>query len=366
MPLIQFIMTANRLFSALQLGPLTLPSRIVMSPMTRNRSIGNVPDELVATYYRQRASAGLIVTEGTSPSPNGLGYARIPGLFSDAQVAGWKKVTTAVHAAGGRIFVQLMHTGRIGHPLNLPPGARILAPSAIAAPGTMFTDAQGPQPFPVPEAMTGADVADAIREFADASTRAIEAGFDGVELHGANGYLIEQFLNAASNERTDPWGGSVENRVRFALAVANAVGAAIGPERVGIRLSPYGVFNGSAPDAKTDDVYRALAVGLDKRKIAYVHLVDHSSMGAPKPKPELFDEIRRSFHGVIIRAGGFDAASAEATLQQEQGDLVAFGRPFLANPNLPDRLRDGGALAVPDQATFYTPGPKGYTDYPAL
>ncbi len=357
-------MAHERLFSTFPLGPLTLPSRIVMSPMTRSRSIGNVPDELVATYYRQRASAGLIVTEGTSPSPNGLGYARIPGIYSEAQVAGWKKVTDAVHAAKGRIFVQVMHTGRVGHAHNLPEGARILGPSAVAAPGEMYTDAAGPQPFAAPVAMTDDDIAEAIREYGDAATNAAKAGFDGIELHGANGYLIEQFLNTASNARTDPWGGSVENRIRFALAVVDVSIAAIGSARVGIRLSPYGVFNGSQPDPHTDDVYRMLASELGKRKLAYVHLVDHSSMGAPKPKPEIFDDIRRIFKGAIIRGGGFDAASAELFLEEGKADLIAFGRPFIANPSLPSKLRSGAPLATPDPNTFYTPGPKGYTDYP--
>ena len=328
--------------------------------------MGNVPDELVASYYRQRASAGLIITEGTSPSPNGLGYARIPGIYSDAQVTGWKHVTSAVHAAGGRIFVQLMHCGRVGHPENLPAGARLLGPSAIAAPGSMFTDAKGPLPHPVPEAMTERDIEEAIAEYGTAAKNALAAGFDGVEIHGANGYLVEQFLSTSSNARTDAWGGSVQNRIRFALAVVDAVAAAIGAGRTGIRLSPYGVFNGSAPDAETDDVYRALATELGKRKIAYVHLVDHSSMGAPKPKPELFDDIRRLFAGPVILAGGFDsAASANEALLAKKADLIGFARTFLANPNLPEKLRSGAKLTAPDQATFYTPGPKGYTDYPA-
>ena len=358
-------MPEDTLFSSFKLGPLTLPSRIVMSPMTRSRSIGNVPDDLVATYYGQRASAGLIVTEGTSPSPNGLGYARIPGLYSDEQVAGWKKVTETVHQKGGRIFVQLMHTGRVTHPKNLPQGGRVLGPSAIAAPGEMFTDEDGTQPFPVPEVMTDADIAAAVKEYGTSSAQAIKAGFDGVELHGANGYLIEQFLNTASNTRTDSWGGSVPNRIRFALATVDAAIAAIGAERLGIRLSPYGVFNGSQPDAETDVLYTTLAAELDKRHLAYVHLIDHSSMGAPKPKPELFDAIRRGFKGAVIRAGGFDAvAPAEAMLKEGKADLIGFGRTFLANPTLPEKLREGAPLTPPDMSTFYTPGPKGYTDYP--
>ena len=334
--------------------------------MTRSRSPGNVPDDLVAEYYGQRAGAGLIVTEGTSPSPNGLGYARIPGLYSDAQVEGWKKTTKAVHDRGGKIFVQLMHTGRVGVKQNLPPGGRVLGPSAIAAPGEMWTDAEGQQAFVAPEAMTTADIEEAIRELGASAARAKEAGFDGVELHGANGYLIEQFLNVASNTRTDAYGGSVENRIRFAVAAVDAVVAAIGAGRTGIRISPYGVFNGSTSDPDTDAVYVALATALDARKIAYLHFVDHSSMGAPPPKPELYAELRKVFGGAVILAGGFTTAdAAEKALADKRGDLVAFGRTFLANPTLPEKLRSGAKLNEPDMPTFYTPGPRGYTDYPA-
>jgi N-ethylmaleimide reductase len=359
-------MPESPLFTTFKLGPITLSSRIVMSPMTRSRSPGNVPGDLVATYYGQRASAGLIITEGTSPSPNGVGYARIPGAWSEAQVEGWKKTTRAVHDGKGHIFLQLMHTGRVTHPDNLPAGARIVAPSAIAAPGEMWTDKSGGmQKFPVPEAMTEADIQEAIKEYGTATANAIKAGFDGVELHGANGYLIEQFLNVASNQRTDKWGGSVENRIRFALAVADAAIAAAGSEKVGIRLSPYGVFNGSTSDPQTDEVYKALATELGKRKLAYIHTLDHSAMGAPKPKAEIFQIIRDAFKGTIIRAGGFDRAGAEAVLKENQAELIAFGRPFLSNPNLPKKLKDGSKLHDPDMSKAYTPGPDGYIDYPA-
>src|SRR5688572_23958852 len=233
----------SKLFSPLRLGNLYLANRIVMAPMTRSRAINNVPNDLLTEYYSQRASAGLIVTEGTSPSPNGLGYARIPGLFSAEQVRGWRQVTDRVHRAGGRIFVQLMHTGRVGHPANLPEGGRLLAPSAVQLDGTMYTDSLGPQPHPVPEEITEAAIERRLEEIVAASRNAIEAGFDGVELHGANGYLIDQFLNTGSNQRTDRWGGSVDGRIRFAVEVATRVAAAIGPDRVGIRVSPYGAFN---------------------------------------------------------------------------------------------------------------------------
>jgi N-ethylmaleimide reductase len=355
----------NPLFTPAQLGPVDLKNRVVMSPMTRSRAIGNVPNELMATYYRQRSGAGLIITEGTSPSPNGLGYARIPGLFNEAQVAGWKTVTNAIHDAGGKVFVQLMHTGRVSHPLNLPKGARVLAPSAIAASGEMWTDQSGQQPFPTPEAMTEEDIAHTIEEFAASSRLALQAGFDGVELHGANGYLIEQFLNTASNQRTDRWGGSVENRIRFAEAVAKASVDAIGADRVGIRLSPYGTFNGSTADAQTDELYLQLAERLSALGLAYIHIVDHSSMGAPPVSSELKAKLRAAFKGKYILSGGYDAAHASADLEMQRGDLVAFGRPFISNPDLVEKMRTRAALQAPDPSTFYTPGEKGYTDYAA-
>ena len=352
------------LYTPVTLADLELKNRVVMAPMTRSRAIGNVPNALMATYYAQRGEAGLIVTEGTTPSPDGLGYTRIPGLFNAAHVAGWRLVTDAVHAQGSRIFVQLMHTGRVGHPNNLPPGARILAPSAVAAAGTMYTDQEGPQPHPVPIEMNEADIAHAIDEFADSAALAIEAGFDGVELHAANGYLIEQFLNTATNHRSDAWGGSIEGRTRFALAVAGRVVERIGAGRVGVRLSPYGVFGGMQADAATDAVYLHLVGGLAQLGVAYLHLIDHSSMGAPPVPQELTRAIRAGFPGRVILSGGYDAARAEADLAAGRGDLVAFGRPFIANPHLVSRMRAGLPLAQPDFATFYTPDERGYTDYP--
>ncbi len=355
-------MTAT-LFTSVSLGKLHLKNRIVMSPMTRSRAIGNVPNELMEKYYKLRADAGLIITEGTSPSPNGLGYARIPGVFSDEQVQGWKRVNDGVHAAGGKIFVQLMHTGRVSHPANLPAGAKLIAPSAIAAPGEMWTDSQSMQPHPIPAEMTEVDIAQAIDDYANASRCAIEAGFDGVELHAANGYLIDQFLNTASNQRTDKWGGSVENRIRFAVEVAKASAAAIGAERIGMRISPYGVFNGMTPDTKMDALYLRLVEELNAVGLVYIHIVDHSSMGAPEVSPELKAKIRANFKGKYILSGGYDAVRANADLDAQKGDLVAFGRPFISNPDLVQKLQSGAALAAPDFSTFYTPGDKGYTDY---
>ena len=359
-------MTGTSLFAPTALGSLPLRNRIVMAPMTRSRAVdANIPNDLMAEYYGQRAGAGLIVTEGTSPSPNGTGYPRIPGIWSQAQVAGWRKVTEAVHAHGGRIFVQLMHTGRVGHPLNLPAGAELLAPSAVAAEGEMYTDAKGLQPHPAPRAMTDTEVHAAIQEYVHASRNAIAAGFDGVELHGANGYLVEQFLSPQTNQRNDAWGGSVERRQRFALEVASAVAAAIGGERVGIRLSPFGVNAGMKPYPEIEETYTTLVPRLAAAGVQYVHIVDHSAMGAPAVPEELKRALRRAWPRTFILAGGFDRTTAEAALNEGRGDLIAFGRQFLANPDLVARLERGLPLNAPDFATFYTPGPKGYTDYPA-
>ena len=357
----------SKLFSPYYLGSISLKNRIVMAPMTRSRCIGNVPGELVAEYYRQRAEAGLIVTEGTSPAPDGLGYPRIPGIFTPAQIDGWKQATDAVHRAGSKIFVQLMHTGRVGHPLNLGEGTVVKAPSAVAVGGEMYTDQEGPQPHPVPVEMTEADIRAVIEAFAGAAANAVEkAGFDGVELHGANGYLIDQFLNTAANRRADRWGGTVENRARFALEVVAAVVQRIGKERVGIRLSPYGAFNDMSPDAEMDALYLYLAERLSEMGIAYIHVVDHSSLGAPVPNASLISGMREKFANTFILSGGYDAERAEMDLERHRGDLVAFGRPFIANPNLPTAFRKNASLNQPNFDLFYTPGPEGYVDYPPV
>ena len=354
------------LFSETTLGPLTLQNRLVMAPLTRSRATGNIPNALIAEYYAQRASLGLIIAEGTSPSPNGLGYPRIPGVFSDAQVAGWKLVTDAVHAKGAKMFLQIMHCGRVAHPLNLPAGARVLAPSAVAAPGEMYTDAEGMKPHPVPQAMTEADIKAAIAEYAAAAKNAVAAGFDGVELHAANGYLLEQFIRPNTNQRTDAYGGSIENRARFVLEVVDAAIAAIGKDKVGIRLSPYGVFNDMPVYDGMDADYTYLAQQLDARGLVYVHLVDHSTMGAPPVPDAIKAMFRKTFKRTLILSGGYDAARAESDLAAGKCDLIAVGRPILANPDLLARWKAGAALNAPDMDTFYTPGAKGYTDYPAL
>ena len=354
------------LFSKAALGPLTLQNHLVMAPLTRSRATGNIPNDLMAEYYGQRASVGLIVTEGTSPSPNGLGYARIPGIFSAEQIAGWKKVADAVHAKGAKIFVQLMHTGRIGHQLNLPAGAKVLAPSGVAAAGEMYTDAEGMKPHPVPAAMTEADIKATIAEYVQAAKNAGAAGLDGVELHAANGYLLEQFIRPNSNVRTDQYGGSIENRARIVIEIAQATIAAIGKDKVGMRLSPFGAFNDMALYPELEADYTYLAGKLNEVGLVYVHLVDHSSMGAPAVPDSIKATFRKLFKGTLILSGGYDAARAEADLAAGKCDLVAFGKPVLANPDLVTRWQKGAALNPPDMGTFYTPGPKGYTDYPAL
>ncbi|MEO6917130.1 MAG: alkene reductase [Chitinophagaceae bacterium] len=357
-------MKDSKLFEATKVGNTTLRNRIVMAPMTRCRAIGNIPNALMAKYYGQRSDAGLIITEGTSPSPNGLGYARIPGLFNEEQVQGWKLVTSAVHGNDGKIFVQLMHTGRISHPLNMPKGAVILAPSAIKAAGKMWTDSQQMQDHPVPKEMTADDIVHAKNEFASSAMHAITAHFDGVELHGANGYLLEQFLSPASNTRTDNYGGTIENRCRFVIEVVTAVAAAIGKEKTGIRLSPYGVAGDMSPYPEIDATYDYLSKQLNNLDIAYLHLVDHSSMGAPAVPVEIKNLIRSNFSNSLILCGGNDRERAEAAIESGLADLVAFGRPFINNPDLVERLANNWPLSTDlHMDLFYTADEKGYTEY---
>ena len=358
-------MPTNKLFSPGKVGSIELKNRIVMAPMTRCRALGNIPNELMATYYRQRSGAGLIITEGTSPSPNGLGYARIPGIFNHQQVEGWKLVTSAVHQAGSKIVVQLMHTGRISHSLNMGEGARILAPSAVKAGGQMWTDAKQMQDFPVPAAMTADDLIYTKGEFVVAAKNAVTAGFDGVELHSANGYLLEQFLSPVSNVREDNYGGSIENRCRFVLEVVAAVAEAIGKEITGIRLSPYGVASDMPPYPEIEATYEYLAEEINKLGIAYIHLVDHSAMGAPEVPLKIKKEIGTIFKNTLILAGGYDKQRAEADIENGLGDLIAFGRPFINNPDLVDRMQHDWPLsATLNMDEFYSADEKGYTDYP--
>ena len=358
-------MNTYKIFSPIEIGSVELINHIVMAPMTRCRANGNIPTELMAEYYKQRASAGLIITEGTSPSPNGLGYARIPGIYSTKQVEGWKKTTAAVHDAGGKIFVQFMHTGRISHRLNMPAGAQIIAPSAVKASGQMWTDLQKMQDFPVPKEMSAEDLVQTTAQFVAASKNAVEAGFDGVELHAANGYLLEQFLSPVSNIRKDKYGGSIENRSRFVLEIVAAVADEIGSRKTGIRLSPYGVASDMPLYPEIDATYNYLSYHLNKLGIVYIHIVDHSAMGAPEVPLKIKNLIRNNFKNDIILSGAYDKERAEKDIQSGLGDLIAFGRPFINNPDLVERLKNNWPLSQDlHMDLFYTADAKGYTDYP--
>lgn len=347
------------LFSSYRLGDLELKNRTVLAPMTRSRALdGNVPNPLAETYYAQRAGAGLIVTEATQVTPMGQGYIRTPGIHSEAQIAGWKKITEAVHKAGGKIFLQLWHVGRISHP-DFHGGALPVAPSAIDPATDVYTP-KGPTKTVTPRALETTEIAGVVAEFKKGAENAKTAGFDGVEIHGANGYLLDQFTRDGTNKRTDAYGGSVENRARFPLEVADAVISVWGKERVGYRVSPNGVFN-SMSDSNPEATFSYLTGQLSQRGIGYLHVVDPLS-DAKRISPLL----RGKFAGTYIVNGGFDADAAEKALIGKEADLVAFGVPFLANPDLPVRYRKKAALNVPDQNTFYQGEAKGYTDYPAL
>ena len=360
-------MKTSTLFEPKKIGSISLSNSIVMAPMTRSRAIGNVPNDLMATYYGQRADAGLIITEGTSPSPNGLGYARIPGIFSKEQVEGWKKITKAVHDKGGKIVIQLMHTGRISHPLNMPEGTTILSPSAVKPAGQMWTDAQQMQDYPIPKAMTVEEILQTKEEFVTAAKNAIEAGFDGVELHGANGYLLEQFISPHTNMRGDEYGGGIDRRCKFVLDVVKGVADAIGKDKTGIRLSPYGVASDMPHYPDIDITYEYLASALNDLGIAYIHLVDHSAMGAPAVPVTIKEKMRALFNNAIILCGGFDKAAGEKAIEDGLTNVAAFGRPFINNPDLVERFKNDQPLS--DQLNvdaFYSADEKGYTDYPVF
>lgn len=358
-------MKTYKLFTSIKVGDTELNNRVVMAPLTRCRAIGNIPNDIMATYYQQRAMAGLIITEGTSPSPNGLGYARIPGIFNEEQIAGWKKVTTAVREHGGKIFLQIMHTGRISHIFNMQKDTEIIAPSAVKAEGQMWTDTKGLQDYPVPKAMTYDDIISTQEEYVTAAKNAIEAGFDGVELHGANGYLLEEFLSPITNVRTDKYDMNIENRCRFVLDVVEGVALAIGKNKTGIRLSPYGIAGDMASYPEIDLTYDYLSKELNKLGIAYIHLVDHSAMGAPTVPAEIKKLIRHNFKNTIILCGGYDKESAEADLQSGLCDMIAFGRPFINNPDLVERLENNYELSQNLKTEFfYSADEKGYIDYP--
>lgn len=360
-------MSQDTLFTPVQLGALRLPHRVLMAPLTRCRAEpGNVPGPLMAEYYCQRASAGLIIAEATAVTPRGFGYPNTPGIFTEAQVAGWRRVTDAVHAAGGRIVLQLWHVGRVSHPFYQPNGELPVAPSAIAPKGKVWAGT-GMADYVTPRALETAEIPGIIADYVHGAKCAKGAGFDGVEIHAANGYLIDQFLRSGSNQRADGYGGSVENRIRLAVEVTEAVAKVWGADRVGIRLSPGGVFNDMS-DADPLATFGGLLRRLDPMGLAYAHItrvtaqdIAHGAKAGVGPR-----ELRPHYRGRIVSAGGFDRPQAEQALREGWADALAFGVPFLANPDLPERLRRNAPLNTPDEGTFYASGPKGYTDYPAL
>ncbi|MCE2509824.1 MAG: alkene reductase [Alphaproteobacteria bacterium] len=353
----------SHLFTPVRLGPLALPHRAVMAPMTRNRAgPGNVPQDLNVTYYRQRAKGALILTEATQISPQGVGYPATPGIHSAEQVAGWQRVTDAVHEEGGWIFLQLWHVGRISHPSLQPDGALPVAPSAIRPAGEAMTY-EGLQPFVTPRELVTEEIPGLLAQFETAARNAHRAGFDGVEIHAANGYLLDQFLRDGTNRRTDRYGGSLMNRARLLHDVVEAVAGVWGADRVGVRLSPLNAFN-DMQDSAPETTFPAVASMLGRQKLAYLHVVEVSLVGDVPP----FDwpAMREAFGGLYMANGGYDGPKAEAAIAEGRADLVSFARPFLANPDLVHRLETGAALNEPDPATFYGGDAKGYTDYPTL
>ena len=353
-------------FTPFLLGSLELNNRLVMAPLTRNRAgPGNVPQPINATYYRQRASAGLIITEATQISPQGVGYPGTPGIHSAEQVVGWRKVTGAVHQAGGRIFLQLWHVGRISHP-SLQPGLGLpVAPSAIRPAGEAFTY-EGLKPFVTPRALQTHEIPGIVADFRTAAANALQAGFDGVEIHAANGYLLDQFLRDGTNRRSDAYGGSVERRGRLLLEVTDAVAAVWGADRVGVRLSPVNAFNDIA-DSDPQRTFTHVARQLGRLGLAYLHVVERASEEATEQERRFdFGALRAAFGGPYIANGGYDKARAEAAVADGRADLVAVGKLFLANPDLPERWRSDAPLNEPDPATFYGGTERGYTDYPTL
>lgn len=348
------------IWDEVRIGRLTLPHRFAMAPMTRSRAQPDgTPGPLAAEYYAQRASLGLLISEGTQPSDDAQGYLWTPGIYTDRHVEGWRRVTDAVHDAGGRLFIQLMHVGRVSHPDNTPHHRQALAPSAVASGGKMFT-LTGLQEEPGPRAMTHEEIRSTVDDFARAAARAIEAGADGVEVHGANGYLVQQFLAANANLRDDEYGGSIANRARFAIETAAAVANAIGPDRTGIRLSPGSTFNGIEEGEEYEALYRYLVRELAKLDLAYVHVV-HGGNEA------LVSDIRRLWpNALLLNRGGQPLEKLAADVEAGLADVVTIGRAALANPDVVERFRIGAPLNEPDPATFYGGDARGYTDYPRL
>jgi N-ethylmaleimide reductase len=361
----QTMSTATKLFEPFKLGPITLPNRLVMAPLTRNRAVaGLVPSPLAIEYYGQRASAGLLVTEASQVSQQGQGYQDTPGIYSKEQVAGWRKVTDRVHERGGRIFIQIWHVGRISHTSLQPNGGAPVGPSAIRAKGKTFVN-NAFTDISEPRALALAEIPGIIEDFKRGTANALAAGFDGVEIHGANGYLLDQFAKDGSNKRTDGYGGSIENRAKLMLEVAKVVAAEAGAERTGIRISPVTPAN-DVSDSNPQPLFDYIVDHLNALKLVYIHVIEGATGGPRDIAPFDYASLRKRFKGAYVANNGYDFELATKVLAANAADLIAFGKPFIANPDLVERLKRGAPLNVPDKATFYGGDAKGYTDYPAL
>ena len=356
---------STKLFDSYKLGPITLANRIVMAPLTRNRAVaGLVPNPLAIEYYGQRASAGLLVTEASQVSQQGQGYQDTPGIYSREQVAGWRKVTDRVHERGGRIFLQLWHVGRISHVSLQPDNGAPVAPSAVRANGKTFVGGTFAD-VSEPRALTLEEIPGIVESFKRGAANSLEAGFDGVEIHGANGYLLDQFAKDGANKRTDAYGGSIENRARLVIEVAKAVAATAGADRTGIRLSPVTPAN-DVSDSNPQPLFEHIVDQLNALKLVYIHVIEGATGGARDNAAFDYGSLRKRFSGTYIANNGYDLALANKVLDANAADLIAFGKPFISNPDLVERLKQGAPLNEADRATFYGGGAKGYTDYPAL
>jgi N-ethylmaleimide reductase len=357
--------TPSKLLEPYKLGPITLPNRLVMAPLTRNRAVeGRVPSPLAVEYYGQRASAGLLITEASQVSQQGQGYQDTPGIYSREQVAGWRKVTDRVHARGGRIFLQLWHVGRISHTSLQPNGGAPVGPSAVRAKGKTFVGGTFTD-ISEPRALDLLEIPGIVESFRRGAANALEAGFDGVEIHGANGYLLDQFAKDGANKRTDAYGGSIENRARLMLEVAKAVTTEAGGERTGIRISPVTPSN-DISDSNPQPLFDYIVDHLNALKLVYLHVIEGSTGGPRDIAPFDYRSLRKRFKGAYVANNGYDFELANKVLSADEADLIAFGKLFIANPDLVERLKRGAPLNAPDKATFYGGGAKGYTDYPAL
>jgi N-ethylmaleimide reductase len=356
----------TKLFEPFKLGPITLPNRLVMAPLTRNRAVppGMVPSPLAADYYGQRASAGLLVTEASQVSQQGMGYQDTPGIHSKEQVEGWKKVTERVHERGGRIFIQLWHVGRISHTALQPGNGKPVAPSAIRAKGKTFVNGQFVD-VSEPRALELAEIPGIVDDFKRGAANALAAGFDGVEIHGANGYLLDQFAKDGTNKRTDAYGGGIENRAKLMLEVSKVVAAEAGPEKTGIRISPVTPAN-DVSDSNPQPLFDYIVDGLEALKLVYIHVIEGATGGPRDIAPFDYASLRKRFKRAYIANNGYDFELATKQLAANAADLIAFGKPFISNPDLVERLKKGAPLNEWDKATFYGGGAKGYTDYPAL